>query len=146
MGYPHETRKSHLLEERVRCFGSHVSPYQMRRYFANGCTNAMRSKIELMKNVARMFFGYHELPLGGSRARDACCSGAAEGANGKAKRALERAYEFRNLNAHDMDFYHAHSVLMGRMSPVECSGEPKNFPNPEAIQLHILPKTPDIGL
>ena len=85
-----------------------------------------------------MSLRYHEPLLGEPHTKDACCSGAAEGVTGKPKLAFKRACKLRNLYARKSAFYHALSVLLGHVPPLECSSEPKNCPNLESIILPIL--------
>ena len=70
-------------------------------------TRTMRSRLEPMKDVARMVRSHRDLILNWFRARGQFSSGVVEGFNGKARVITKRAYGFRTSGALEVALYHA---------------------------------------
>ena len=70
------------------------------------CVQVMRSRLEPMKNVARMLRRRRELLLNWFRARGAISAAIVEGFNNKAKLTTRKAYGFRSYRCLEMALYH----------------------------------------
>jgi transposase len=70
------------------------------------CRQAMRSRIQPMKKVARTLRSHRELILNYFRARKAFSSGIVEGLNNKAKVTMRKSYGFRTFHALETALYH----------------------------------------
>ena len=67
----------------------------------------MRSRLDPMKEVARMLRSHRDLILNWFRARGQFSSGIVEGFNGKARVITKRAYGFRTYQVMEVALYHA---------------------------------------
>ena len=79
----------------------------VRAYLDRWCTRTMRSRLDPMKEVARMLRAHRDLILNWFRARGQFSSGVVEGFNGKARVITKRAYGFRTCRALEVALYHA---------------------------------------
>ena len=70
------------------------------------CVQVMRSRLEPMKNVARMLRRRRELLLNWFRARGAISAAIVEGFNNKAKLTTRKAYGFRSYRCLEIALYH----------------------------------------
>jgi transposase len=66
----------------------------------------MRSKLEPMKQVARMLRSHRPLILNWFRARASISAGAVEGLNGKARVATRKSYCFKSQETLEIALYH----------------------------------------
>ena len=73
------------------------SPSWAGKFLDEWCRQAMRSRIEPMKKIARYLRQHRELILNYFRARKMISSGVVEGLNNKAKVPLRKSYGFRYL-------------------------------------------------
>ena len=103
--------RAYLLKEEFQFFWSYASPYWAGRFLDQWCTKTMRSKIEPMKNVARMLRGHRDLLLNWFRAKGQLSSGVVEGFNGKAKLTSRKAFGFRTYHGAEIALYHALGAL-----------------------------------
>jgi transposase len=103
--------RAYLLKEQLQLFWSYVSPTWAGRFLDGWCTQAMRSRLEPMKRVARMLRTHRELLLNWFRAKGAISSGIVEGFNNKAKLTTRRAYGFRTFRGVEVALYHALGAL-----------------------------------
>ncbi len=103
--------RSYLLKEEFQLFWVYKSPYWAGRFLDAWCTKTMRSKIELMKKVAKMLRRHHPLLLNWFRAKKQFSSGIVEGFNTKAKLTTRKAYGFRTYHAAEIALYHALGAL-----------------------------------
>ena len=101
------TVRAYLLKEDFQSLWGYVSPYWAGRFLDRWCTRAMRSRLEPMKEVARMVRSHRDLILNWFRARGQFSSGVVEGFNGKARVITKRAYGFRTSGALEVALYHA---------------------------------------
>ena len=101
------TVRAYLLKEDFQSLWGYVSPYWAGQFLDRWCTRTMRSRLEPMKDVARMLRSHRELILNWFRARGQFSSGIVEGFNGKARVITKRAYGFRTSEALEVALYHA---------------------------------------
>lgn len=78
---------------------------------------AMRSRLEPMKQVARMLRSHEELILNWFRAQGEISNGAVEGLNNKIRVVTRRAYGFRTYKAMEIALYHT----LGRLPEPESA-------------------------
>jgi len=78
---------------------------------------AMRSRLEPMKQVARMLRSHEELILNWFRAKGEISNGAVEGLNNKIRVVTRRAYGFRTYKAMEIALYHT----LGRLPEPESA-------------------------
>ena len=101
------TVRAYLLKEDFQSLWGYVSPYWAGQFLDRWCTRTMRSRLEPMKDVARMVRSHRDLILNWFRARGQFSSGVVEGFNGKARVITKRAYGFRTSGALEVALYHA---------------------------------------
>ena len=101
------TVRAYLLKEDFQRLWGYVSPYWAGRFLDRWCTRAMRSRLDPIKEVARMVRSHRDLILNWFRARGQFSSGVVEGFNGKARVITKRAYGFRTCPALEVALYHA---------------------------------------
>lgn len=101
------TVRAYLLKEDFQLFWDYVSPYWAGRFLDRWCTRTMRSRLDPMKEVARMLRSHRALILNWFRAKGRISSGIVEGFNGKARVITKRAYGFRTRPAMEVALYHA---------------------------------------
>ena len=85
------TVRAYLLKEDFQSLWGYVSPYWAGQFLDRWCTRTMRSRLEPMKDVARMVRSHRDLILNWFRARGQFSSGVVEGFNGKARVITKRA-------------------------------------------------------
>jgi transposase len=100
------TVRAYLLKESLHLFWEYTSPYWAGVYLDKWCTQAMRSKLEPMKQVARTLRTHRPLILNWFRARKLFSSGIVEGFNCKEKLTVRKAYGFRTYKAVEIALYH----------------------------------------
>jgi transposase len=103
--------RSYLLKEEFQLFWSYISPYWAGQFLDRWCTKTMRSRIEPMKQVARMLRRHRPLLLNWFRAKKQFSSGIVEGFNTKAKLTTRKAYGFKTYHAAEIALYHALGAL-----------------------------------
>jgi transposase len=81
------------------------------------CAQAMRSRLEPMKKVARMVRRHEPLILNWFRARGEVSSGAVEGLNNKIRVVTRRSYGFRTFRGMELALYHS----LGRLPEPELT-------------------------
>ena len=80
------TVRASLLKEDFQRLWGYVSPYWAGRFLDRWCTPAMPSRLDPMKDVARMVRSHRDLILNWFRAKGQFSSGVVEGFNGNAER------------------------------------------------------------
>ncbi len=75
-------------------------------FLENWCRQAMRSRLEPMKKVARMLRLHEELLLNWFKAKGELSSGVVEGLNNKIRVVTRRSYGFRTYKAMELALYH----------------------------------------
>lgn len=98
--------RSHLMKEDFQRFWEYWSPGWAGKFLDQWCTRAMRSKIEPMKQVARMLRDKRELILNWFRAEGQISAGIVEGFNNKLKLITRKSYGFRTQEAYEIALYH----------------------------------------
>jgi transposase len=81
------------------------------------CQRAMRSRLEPMKQVARMLHAHEPLILNWFRAKGEISNGAVEGLNNKIRVVTRRSYGFRTYEAMEIALYHNLGRLPEPKSP-----------------------------
>lgn len=105
--YNLQTVRAYLLKEDFQSFWEYVSPVWAGRFLDRWCTQAMRSKLDPMKKVARMLRAHRGLLLNWFLARETIALGTVEGFNNKAKLTTRKAYGFRSFPMAELALYHA---------------------------------------
>jgi transposase len=103
--------RAYLLREQFQQFWTYLSPHWAGRFLDRWSTQAMRSKIEPIKKVARMLRNHRTLLMNWFRAKGQFSNGIVEGFNGKAKLVSRRAFGFRNSEVQKIALYHALGAL-----------------------------------
>ena len=103
--------RSYLLKEDFQFFWTYVSPSWAGHFLDRWCTRTLRSRIEPMKEVARMLRTHRGLLLNWFRAKGTISSGAVEGFNNKAKLTTRKAFGFRTFRAVEIALYHTLGAL-----------------------------------
>jgi transposase len=111
------TVRAYLLKESLHLFWDYSSPYWAGRYLDRWCSQAMRSKIEPIKKMARTLRSHKPLILNWFRAKKQFSSGIVEGFNGKIKLAFRRAFGFSTYKAAEIALYHT----LGDLPMPECT-------------------------
>lgn len=104
--YNLRTVRGYLLKEDFQFFWEYRSPYWAGRFLDQWCTRSMRSRLDPMKDVAKMLRRHRELILNWFRAKKAFSSGTVEGFNNKAKLTTRKAYGFSTFRALEIALYH----------------------------------------
>jgi len=98
--------RSYLQKEDFQRFWEYKSAHWAGRFLDEWCTRVMRSKIEPMKQVARMLRSHRSLLLNWFRAKGTISAGVVEGLNNKVKLTMIKSYGFRTENAAEIALYH----------------------------------------
>ena len=106
-----KTVRAYLLKEDFQLFWTYKSPYWAGRFLDKWCTRTMRSKIEPMKDKAKMLRNHRDLILNWFRAKGQLSSGVVEGLNTKVKLTFRKAYGFRTYHAAEIALFHALGAL-----------------------------------
>ena len=109
--YNLKTVRAYLLKEDFQSFWHYKSPYWAGQFLDKWCTRTLRSKIEPMKQVARMLRNHRPLLMNWFKAKGQFSSGPVEGFNNKAKLTTRKAYGFKTYNAIEIALYHALGAL-----------------------------------
>jgi len=109
--YNLKTIRCYLLKEEFQLFWEYISPYWAGRFLNKWCTKVMRSKIEPMKEVAKMLRRHESLLMNWFKAKGQFSSGIVEGFNNKAKLTTRKAYGFRTFYAAQIALYHTLGAL-----------------------------------
>jgi transposase len=111
--------RAYLLREEFQRFWEYRSPYWAGRFLREWCKQAMRSRLEPMKKVARMLRAHEELLLNWFRAKGTISAGVIEGLNYNVKLTMRKAYGFRSEVGVKVALYHRLGALPGP----ECTHE-----------------------
>ena len=101
-----KTVRAYLLKEDFQQFWDYVSPAWAGKFLSEWCRQAMRSRIEPMKEVARMLRRHRDLILNYFKAQKMFSSGIVEGLNNKAKVTMRKSYGFRTFRVTELALYH----------------------------------------
>ena len=105
--YNLQTVRAYLLKEDFQQFWQYNSAHWAGTFLDFWCQEAMRSKIEPMKKIARTLRAHRELLLNYFKAKKAFSSGVVEGMNNKAKVTTRRSYGFRTFRVTELALYHS---------------------------------------
>src|SRR5437016_9500342 len=89
--YNLKTVRAYLLKEDFQQFWEYNSPTWAAKFLDDWCGQAMRSRIEPMKKIAKTLRSHRELILNYFRAKKQFSSGVVEGLNNKAKLTMRKA-------------------------------------------------------
>ena len=101
-----KTVRAYLLKEDFQRFWNYKSIGWATKFMDDWCERAMRSRIDPMKNVARMLRSHQSLILNWFHAKEQIALGAVEGLNNKAKVTTKRAYGFKSFEVVKLALYH----------------------------------------
>ncbi len=104
--YNLQSVRAYLLREEFQRFWEYRSAYWAGRFLRDGCAKAMRSRIEPMKDVARMLRRHEGLLLNWFEAKGTISAGSVEGLNYNAKLTMRKAYGFGTLRGIKIALYH----------------------------------------
>ncbi len=90
-----KTVRAYLLKEDFQLLWGYRSAYWAGKFLDGWCAQALRSRIEPMKKIARSVHAHRSLILNWFRARGLISAGAVEGFNNKLKVVTKRSYGFR---------------------------------------------------
>lgn len=99
--------KAYLLKESFQQFWEYKKAGWATKFLDNWTRQVMYSRLEPMKEVARMLRNHQDLILNWFRADGAVSNGVVEGLNGKAKVTIRKSYGFRTYRAMEVALYHA---------------------------------------
>jgi transposase len=105
--YNLQTVRAYLLKEDFQQFWNYSSAHWAGTFLDFWCQEAMRSRIEPMKKIARTLRTHRELLLNYFKAKKAFSSGVVEGLNNKAKVTTRRSYGFRTFRVTELALYHS---------------------------------------
>ena len=97
----------YLLKEDFQQFWQYNSPTWAGMFLDFWCYQAMRSRIEPMKKIARTLRSHRELLLNYFKAKKEFYCGVVEGLNNKAKVTMRRSYGFRTFHILELALYHS---------------------------------------
>jgi transposase len=103
--------KAYLLKEQFQKFWEYSSPAWAGKYLDAWCKKTMYSKIEPMKDIAKMLRSHRELILNYFRARKQYNSGIVEGLNLKVKLTVRKSFGFKSLKIIETALYHQLGAL-----------------------------------
>ncbi|MFM8706298.1 MAG: ISL3 family transposase, partial [Planctomycetia bacterium] len=111
LGYNLKSIRAYMLRELFQQFWDYVSPTWAGKFLDAWCTEAMRSKLEPMKKVAKSLRRHRHLILNWFRAHGTISAGVVEGLNGKVKLTTRKAYGFRTAKCIRIALFH----VLGRL-------------------------------
>jgi len=109
--YNLQTVRAYLLKEDFQQFWEYNSPTWAGMFLDFWCYQAMHSRIEPMKKIARTLRTHRALLLNYFKARKQFSSGVVEGLNNKAKVTMRRSYGFRTFRILELALYHSLAKL-----------------------------------
>ena len=105
------TVRAYILEEGLQALWAYRSPTYAGRFLDAWCRDAMRSRLEPIKKVARSLRTHRESILNWFRAKKQFNSGIVEGLNGRVKLRCRQAFGFRTFHALEIALYHELGAL-----------------------------------
>ena len=100
------TVKAYLLKEDFQRFWEYVHPTWTGKFLDRWCNSAMKSRIDPMKDIAKMLRSHRELILNWFRAKKRFNSGIVEGLNLKWNLTVRKSFGFRTSEALKTASYH----------------------------------------
>lgn len=101
-----KTIRAYLLKEDFQNFWDYVSPAWAGKFLEQWCTQAMRSRLDPMKKVAKTIRSHKNLLLNWFEAKNQISLGAVEGQNNKAKVVIRKSYGFKTAEILKTMLYH----------------------------------------
>jgi len=101
-----KTVRAYILEEGLQAMWEYRSPTYAGRFLDAWCRQAMRSRLEPIKKVARSLREHRESILNWFRAKKLFNCGIVEGLNGRVKLRFRKAFGFRTFRAMEVALYH----------------------------------------
>jgi transposase len=101
-----KTVRAYILEEGLQALWAYRSPTYAGRFLDAWCRQAMRSRLEPIKRVARSLREHRESILNWFRAKKLFNGGIVEGLNGLVKLRFRKAFGFRTFDAIQVALYH----------------------------------------
>jgi transposase len=98
--------RAYLLREDFQRFWTYRSPAWARKFLAEWCTRAMRSRLQPLKKVARSLRTNEQLLMNWFHAKGEISAGIVEGLNNKAKLTMRKSYGFRTYEGIETALYH----------------------------------------
>jgi transposase len=117
--YNLQTVRAYLLKEDFQQFWAYNSPTWAGMFLDFWCYQAMRSRIEPMKKIARTLRSHRQLILNYFKAKKEFSSGVVEGLNNKAKVTMRKSYGFRTFRILELALYHS----LGKLPEPELTHE-----------------------
>jgi transposase len=117
--YNLRTVRAYLLKEDFQQLWEYDSPTWAGMFLDFWCSQAMRSRIEPMKKIARTLHSHRALILNYFKAKKAFSSGVVEGLNNKAKVTMRKSYGFRTFRILELALYHS----LGKLPEPELTHE-----------------------
>jgi transposase len=105
------TIRAYLLKEDFQRFWRYQRAAWAGKFLDDWCRRTMRSRIQPMKQVAKMLRSHRKLLLNWFRAREQVALGAVEGLNNKAKVTCRKAYGYRSFEVLKIALYHTLGCL-----------------------------------
>lgn len=106
-----KTVRAYILEEGLQALWEYRSPTYAGRFLDAWCRQAMRSRLEPIKKVARSLRRHRESILNWFRAKKRFNGGIVEGFNGRVKLRFRKAFGFRTYQAMEVALYHELGAL-----------------------------------
>lgn len=104
--YNLKTVKCYLLRESFQKFWEYKSSVWAKRFLKRWTFVAMRSKIEPIKDAAKMLRRHEPLILNWFKMKNRLSNGIVEGFNNKAKLTMRKSYGFRTFKIAELALYH----------------------------------------
>ncbi len=120
--------RAYLLEESFQALWEYKSYHWTGVFLDAWLKQAMRSRLEPIKKVARSIRPHQGLILNWFAARKEFSSGMLEGLNYRIKLTIRKAYGFRTPEAAEIALYHA----PGRLPEAELGGKKRDRSNHSA--------------
>lgn len=104
--YNLQSVRAYLLKEDFQQFWEYTSPAWAGKFLDRWTKRVMQSRLEPMKEVARMIRNHQDLILNWFLARGKVSQGIVEGFNNKARVTTRKSYGFRTYRVMEMALYH----------------------------------------
>lgn len=101
-----KTIRAYLLKEDFKNFWQYDSSTWAEKFLTKWCTQAMRSRIEPIKKVAKTIRAHKDLILNWFEAKGQISLGAVEGQNNKSKVVIRKSYGFKTAEMLKIMLYH----------------------------------------
>jgi transposase len=105
--YNLKSGRAYLLKEAFQQLWDYNAPTWAGKFLDEWCRQAMRSRLDPMKKIARSLRQHRELILNYFHAQKLLSSGVVEGLNNKAKVTMRKSYGFRTFRCLELALYHS---------------------------------------